>query len=195
MKTRWILAVGLTAALAFVWVGPAAAQMSQRVINIRKITPDKKASTPRYEMKPSIPMQRTLNWTSITVTYDVDPPGNNEWLDELTFTYYVLVRKKAGEQPKLLKGDVTYINIAKGRGLLADIFLHPSTVARFGNVDRVAVLVSYRGQILAGESLPASSQRWWEQLPPTEGLLLNRQQTPFAMVNFDDYEAIKPAAR
>ena len=165
------------------------------MINIRKITPDKKASTPRYEMKPAIPMQRTRNWFSLTVTYDVNPPGNSEWIDELTFTYYVLVRQKGGAQPMLLKGEVTYINIAKGRGLLADIFLHPSTLARYGEVDRVAVLVSTRGQLLAGESLPTSNQRWWEQLPPTEGLLLSRQQTPFAMVNFDDYEAIKPTGR
>jgi hypothetical protein len=37
----------------------------------------------------------------------------------------------------------------------------------------------------------SAASRWWEQLPPVEGYVLNRMETPFAMIYFDDYEAIK----
>ena len=65
---------------------------------------------------------------------------------------------------------------------------HPPRI----DVQAVAVLVNVQGRLVAMESLPNSNQRWWEQLAPTEGLVLNRMQTPFAMLYFDDYEAIKP---
>jgi len=39
--------------------------------------------------------------------------------------------------------------------------------------------------------LPITSQRWWEQVPPVDGYVLNRLETPFAMIAFDNYEAIK----
>ena len=39
-----------------------------------------------------------------------------------------------------------------------------------------------------------TNQRWWEQMTPVDGYVLNRMETPFAMISFDDYEAIKPKA-
>ncbi len=164
----------------------AQAQEGSPGISIRKVSGGK-VSTPQYQLLKGQTMARTLDWYQIVVHYETSP----DWMDELTFTYYVLVKSKAGKF-SLFKGDVTYVNIMKGRHL-SDIYLHPSTLSRFGTVERVAVLVGSQGRMLAMESQPSSNARWWEQSPvaPVEGLVLNRMETPFAMINFDDYEAIK----
>jgi hypothetical protein len=40
----------------------------------------------------------------------------------------------------------------------------------------------------------AKTANWWDRFSPVEGVLLNRGQTPFAAVDYDMYEAIKPGA-
>ncbi|MBU1910362.1 MAG: hypothetical protein KJ726_09970, partial [Verrucomicrobia bacterium] len=132
---------------------------------------------------------RTRNWFQILTQYDTAP----EWMEELTFTYYVLARDKQATQRTqvLFRGEVTYVTIQKGRHM-SDMYLHPSTIARYGEVEAMAVLVTFKGQLVAMESQPASQQRWWEQLAPVDGFILNRMETPFAMIDFDVYEAIKP---
>jgi len=52
-------------------------------------------------------------------------------------------------------------------------------------------LINVRGKLEAISGLPITSQRWWEQVPPVDGYVLNRLETPFAMIAFDNYEAIK----
>lgn len=159
---------------------------------IQKITPAK-VSTPEYQLRKSQMVGRTRDWYQIVVDYATAP----QWVDEATFTYYVLVLNKKAEQgvnPRtLFKGEVTYINIERGKHK-SDIYIHPSTASRFGEIERVAVQVSVGGRMVAMEGVPANTvqQRWWESFSPQTGYLLNRKETPFAMINFDDYEAIKP---
>ena len=151
----------------------------------------KKVQTPEYQIKKSQFQARTRDWFRIDTQYETKP----EWLDEVSFKYYVLVKAKEGSKgPKqvLFSGDVTYINVAEGKHK-SDMYIHPSTLERFGEVQAIAVMISVQGRVEVIESVPASTQRWWEQLAPTEGMLLNRMQTPFAMLYFDDYEAVKPA--
>jgi hypothetical protein len=165
----------------------------QTPLAIRKIAGGK-VETPEYQVKKSQFAGRTRQWFQVIVDYDTAP----EWLDEATFTYYVLVRAKKAEPGRnpltLFKGEVTYINIERGRHK-SDIYLHPSTVSRFGDVERVAVVVNVGGRLVAMDGQPSGTaqQRWWEQLSPMDGYLLNRMQTPFAMLYFDDYESVKPA--
>ncbi|MFH0952975.1 MAG: Amuc_1102 family pilus-like protein [Verrucomicrobiota bacterium] len=160
-----------------------------RIVIIRKIEP-LKVQTPQYQLLKGQFMARTRDWFQVNTTYKTAP----DWIDELTFTYYVLVKgKEAGAKYNLFRGEVTYANIQKGDHK-SDMYLHPSTMVRFGDVERVAVVISSQGRIVAMESLPALTTRWWEQLTPVDGYVLNRMQTPFAMINFDDYEAVKAGA-
>ena len=194
MKAFSILAV----LLSFAWLSTdasAQAAASQNPVVIKSIEAGK-TRTPEYQAKGVGPRKRPRQWFKIEVTYDTDA----QWLDEVTFTYYVVVKAKEPIPGRnslftLFKGEVSYINIEKGRHS-ADIYLHPSTIARFGEVERVATVVSQGGRMVTMAGEPALSSganaRWWEQLPPQDGYLLNRTQTPFAMINFDDYEAIKP---
>ncbi|HMP75898.1 MAG TPA: hypothetical protein PKE12_06350 [Kiritimatiellia bacterium] len=159
---------------------------------IRKVDA-KPVNSPEYQIR-NIPITpRGLRWLQVVVDYEVAP----EWVDEATFTYYVLLKAKRAEPGRspftLFKGDITYVNIARGRRK-ADIYMHPSTLARFGDIERLAVVVNVGGRMVAldGQPTGTAAQRWWEQLAPQDGYLLNRMQTPFAMVNSDDFEAIKP---
>lgn len=171
---------------------PVAPVPGQAPLAIRRISGGK-VETPEYQVKKSQFAARTRQWFQIIVDYDVAP----EWIDEATFTYYVLVqsrRPEPGRNPRtLFKGEVTYVNIGRGKRR-SDIYLHPSTVERFGEVERVAVEVRVGGAIVARDGIPqgTAQQRWWESFAPLEGFVLNRMQTPFAMINFDDFEAIKP---
>jgi hypothetical protein len=173
--------------------GPASAQpqaaSAAKVVQIRKIEPNSKVATPEYKLLTGQVMSKTRNWFQVNVYYETDP----EWMDDLTFTYYIVTQSKTGGQKfTLFRGDVTYVNVQKGKHK-SDMYLHPSTIARYGVVQRVGVVISSQGRVLAMESLPANNQRWWEQLTPQDGYVLNRMQTPFAMIYFDDYEAIKPS--
>lgn len=176
---------------AMVWgialMHASAQQVASAGVEIRKIS-GTRVKTPEYRVIGGQAQPRSRDWFAITTQYDTAP----EWLDELTFSYYVLVQGRTPQQPKhsLLTGEVTYVNIQKGRHL-SDMYLHPSTLARYGDVKGVAVVVKQQGRVLTIGTEPPTQQRWWEQLPPISGLVLNRMQTPFAMINFDDYEAIK----
>lgn len=186
------LAFAATSPLAAV-AQPAAAPAGGPVpLIIRKISPGR-VETPEYQIKKSQFAARTRQWFQLIVDYDTAP----EWIDEAVFTYYVAVKARKPEPGKnpitVFKGEVSYINIERGKHK-SDIYLHPSTVARFGDVERIAVEVRVGGAVVAREGMPAGSAntRWWESFSPLEGYLLNRMQTPFAMLNFDDYEAVKP---
>ena len=191
MLRKTALATSIATALLFTFSNPVVAQQGGDNVAIKKIEASK-VETPEYQLTHNSMKGRSRNWYRLVTLYDTDA----QWTDELSFTYYVLVKNKDPKGPprSLFRGKVTYVNIEKGRGHKSDVYLHPSTLARYGDVEAVAVLVETGGRLVSSESLPASNKRWWEQLSPIDGLVLNRMQTPFAMINFDDYEAVKPAA-
>ena len=192
--TRKFAACRLVASLAICCCAPVAVAQNnadQVTVQVKKIEL-KKYATPQYQLAQNQMKGKSRDWISIIADYDTDAL----WTDELTFTYYVLVenlRNPKAPRESVFRSKVTYVNIEKGRGHKSDVFLHPSVTARFGDVKRVAVIVEANGKLVAGDSLPKSNQRWWEQYTPVDGMLQNRSQTPFASINFDDYEMVKPS--
>lgn len=188
--------VALSVMLPLMFFGAAGVVCAQNDLSvgaqIKRIELKKDLATPQYQLSQNQMQGRQRKWAGISTEYDTDAL----WTDELTFTYYVLVRGKSVGAPKesLFRGKVSYINIERGRGHKSDVYLHPSTLSRFGDIEKIAVLVEANGKLVAGDALPKTNQRWWEQYTPVDGMLLNRMQTPFAMIGFDDYEAVKPAA-
>lgn len=186
-----VLSIVILTGILLVTLGPASGQApgpdaGPKIVRLRK--PEiQKVRTPEYRITTGTMQGRSREWYQITAEYDTAP----EWVDEMTFQFYVLV--KGHSKHTLFRGDVTYVNIERGNRHKSVMYLHPSTVARYGEVERVAVLIMHEGRLVAMESEPSSAQRWWEQLTPVSGYVLNRMQTPFAMINFDDYEAIKAA--
>jgi hypothetical protein len=190
------LAMIFAAVLISSFSNPALAQReavpSDKIVQIRKIELNHKVATPEYQLVTGQYRSagRTRHWFQVNVSYETTP----EWIDDVTFTYYIVTQSKTGgKKPTMFRGEVTYVNVQKGKHE-SDMYLHPSTIARYGEAQRVGVVISSQGRVLAMESMPASNQRWWEQVTPQDGYVLNRMQTPFAMMNFDVYEAIKPSS-
>jgi hypothetical protein len=153
------------------------------------VTPEK---TPIYQARTTRPQTSAApaDWARISISYETSP----EWIDELEFIYYVYVKDQSNRGAEVMfRGAVTYINVARGRNHQSDIFIHPSTIARMGKPEYVAVVVKHRGAVVATEST-AQTPNWWERLSPVDGVLLNRAQTPFALIDYDMFNAIKPAA-
>jgi hypothetical protein len=96
---------------------------------------------------------------------------------------------------------VKYIDIEKGREHLSSVYLRPSTLKRYGAVVASAVEISYEGRVVAekAESEIPMLDRWWtksevienKDVTVRDGYLLDKAQTPFALVNVDDYEVSK----
>jgi hypothetical protein len=147
--------------------------------------------TPEYELKRQADKAEIKQWYQLSAYYETT---RLEWTDQLDFTYYVLIKTKDAKEPyALLKGTISYINIERGSHI-STMFIAPSTLKRYGAPERIAVVIDSGGRPMAMESRPKATTRWWEQLTPKDGLVLPPMQTPFAMLNFDNYEAVKAPA-
>ena len=120
-----------------------------------------------------------------------------EFTDELTFKYYLLVNGK------LLTGEVTHTNIAAGRENRSVMYVSPKTLARvMGNrpmpptaVQNIAVQIVQQGAVKHELSLERAQPNWYSTMPQISGLVLNKNETPFAPLYWDRYEQIKTQAR
>jgi len=157
---------------------------------MKKPVVDAKLRSPLYNAGGERAQSSQKTWLRVSVEYETQ----NEWIDELDFTFYVLVRD--GKQDRVFRKTVTYVDIAKGRHL-ADVFIRPNTFERMeAKAVHAAVVVSVRGAGgMAGTELGAEStleqRQWWTAVPSSEGTLLDRDETPFAFIAYDNYELIK----
>ena len=174
--------------------GMAQQRLTEDDLRIRRLESNT-VRTPQYQVRGPTTSGSQGEWLEVRTQFETRP----DWIDELTFTYYIVLqnpRPERGQNPfTLLTGETTYINIEQTRRGLSTVYVHPSTVERFGNVERVGVVISAGGRTLAMESDPSHDGRWWEQLSPQPGLVYSRDKSPFALVNIDDFPAIKPSDR
>jgi hypothetical protein len=158
-----------------------------KVVKIRRIDGDE-VRTPEYRIIGGTAQGQKREWFEASCEYETYP----EWIDELRIRYYMLVKSKEGRSRlTLFSGEIIYVDIEEGNRHKSVAYLHPSTLARYGEVQAIAVVIYEQGRPVAMESRPASKKRWWENYTPVKGYVRNRMETPFAMINFDDYEAIK----
>jgi hypothetical protein len=157
--------------------------------------------SPEYRSNIQAGIKRPGDWAEIRVQYDTAP----EWIDELVFQYYGLAHTREGNKDvySLYQATVRYADIERGHGHLGTAYLHPNAVKRYGFLVAVAVEISYNGKVVETASdsdrtvkLPSD---WWKNqaivgsgvVVARPGYLLNRRESPFALVNVDDYEVIK----
>lgn len=195
-----LLALSASALLALAGFWQAGAQaptgVARDAVSIRRVDAGR-TRTPVYNQRSQINVREEVReWFRLEVEFESKP----DWLDEVTFTYHVLLRNDALARPgdprsafRVLRGQVTKVNVPSGRRNYSVMFIHPRTLERFGSIERIAVIASSGGVVLDTHS-PDARTRWWEELPPVDGLLLNRLETPFAMIAFDRYEAIRSGA-
>ena len=201
IRSQATFGVALFVAMAFsglmAWgqqpVAPGAGAGSD-ILRIRQMRPVKE-KTPVFRTATA---QQTSaqqpDWWRVVVDFETSP----DWIDELEFTYYVYMKDQSNKGAEMMfRGTVVYVNVPKkgsqpGGRHQSDMFLHPSTLARLGSVEQVAVVVKSKGAVVASEST-AKTPNWWERFSPVDGVLLNRSQTPFAYIDYDAFNAIKAA--
>jgi hypothetical protein len=168
--------------------------------------------TPVYNL--SIGPQRkakSQDWMMVETKFSYEPRDRNAdpFLDELTINYYVLLDNKSRENPKgtLLTGTITHVAIPPGKDLNSVAFVSPRTLQRFFEgktpskaqaTQAVGITISQQGQIVAEQSVGAGKGKpqWWNQFQQTPGYVLSKDETPFAPLFWDYYEALKaPASR
>lgn len=185
-------------------VGGGEVEAKDKIVRIRRIDglgTRGLMRTPNYRTDAAGGLKPPGQWVQITVYYDTEP----EWVDELLFRYYVLTENTEDGQKKysLFRNTVTYVDIERGRNHMSTVFLRPSAIKRYGKPVAIGVEVVYQGKVVDEKTEKAIGTlpdgKWWEHPNVVEskfvsirdGYLLNRAQSPFALINIDDYEVIK----
>ncbi len=123
-------------------------------------------------------------WFRIVGTYDSSP----EWIDKLTIEFYVQFPPIETE-PLLFKGSVTCVDIPRGRNHRCAMYMHFNTYKRYykrGKV-RYAVIARINGKEIAVETNNKKTD-WWKGSPIIPNKLLNRNRTPFSVLNMEEHE-------
>jgi hypothetical protein len=132
-------------------------------------------------------------WLEVEAEFAAVP----EVTDDLTFKYFILLNGK------LLAGEVTHTNILAGRENRSVVYVSPQAIARvMGNrplstnsIQNIAVQIVQKGAVKDELSLVRAPAQWYSTMQAVPGLVLNKNDTPFAPLYWDRYQQIKPATR
>lgn len=169
-----------------------------QMIRLRSVEA-KQISSPNYNVDvrtESLKRDGSLKWLMVKAVYDTMP----KWTDEITLTFYVVLKGKAEDLPQgakeinLFSGTVTVVNVPRSKQAETTMFLDPYTLARYGEPTHVAVVMTINGQPAAGMAEPSASaaSQWWTKETPNQTPLLTRDKTPYAFVEIDKQNTIKP---
>ena len=200
-----------SASLSFAMLAMSSGMHAQTAseFQITKIAGDI-VTTPQisYSGAPAKSAGTPKKWMEIETTFSWNPRNPVlKYSDDVVFNYYVLLSNKSAAYPQgtLLTGQVTHNSIpAKQNDLRTVMYLSPRILERFfdGKIPSsissaiidIGVTASIQGQVVAQKSLNSTSGAWWPQYQQTPGFLLNKNETPFASLNPDYYEAVKKTA-
>jgi hypothetical protein len=135
------------------------------------------------------PPTETERWLEVEVEFAAAP----EFTNELTVKYFILFNGT------LLTGEATHVNIPAGRARRSVVYVTPRTLVRFGakrpitlkSIQNVAVQIVQQGAVKDELSLARAQPQWYSTLPQIAGLVLNKNETPFAPLYWDRYEQLK----
>jgi hypothetical protein len=184
----------LPAVLLAVLAGAVSAQtrVPGPEFQISKIAPNF-ISSPEFTYAGAPQYQTDLRdkWLEVEVTFSAAP----EFTDELSLKYFILVNGK------LLTGEVTHVNIPAARENRSVMYVTPRTLQRLllgrpltnNTLQNVAVQLVQQGALKSELSLNRAPAQWYATIPQVGGLVLNKNETPFAPLYWDRYCQIKTA--
>ncbi|MBL7116189.1 MAG: hypothetical protein ISS35_10515 [Kiritimatiellae bacterium] len=157
--------------------------------------------TPRYDSNVSGEGRELREWGRVRVEYATRP----EWLDELTIRFFALgvMRVEGRNLYSLYRKEVRYMDIKGDSDHLAEVYVRPSAIERYGEIAAVAVEFVLDGKVVDVATDPKKSkslpEQWWkdprvvksEAVTIRDAHILNRKESPFAFANMQDFEAIK----
>jgi hypothetical protein len=147
-----------------------------------------------YAGAEAFPVDTRERWLQVGAEFTAAPPVT----DELTVKYFVLFNGT------LFASEVTHTNVLAGRERRSVIYMPPRTVARFtpasrplgpNSVQNIAVQIVQQGTVKDELNLNRAPAQWYASMPQVSGLLLNKNETPFAPLYWDRYEQIKSSVR
>lgn len=193
MKTLSFAFAALTVA-TFAAPAPVPVAVTSRNVKIEKIQPAV-TGTPEFTVSNTTAKRSTAQkWLEIEVEFAVE---GVEMVDELTFKFDVLI------SGKLYNGEVTHVNIPKGRDRYTIMYISPRNLDRItggkplnaGMIENVWITISKQGQALAISSMKDKNSKAVPNLPQFPGLLTPKAETPFSVLWTDRYEAVKLPTR
>lgn len=150
------------------------------------------------------------DWWVIEVKFDTFAPLTDELTLKFT-TDMVDTLKKQDDQAEttvLLQGELTFLNVPQGKGHQAAMFLHPTSVIRYGGIRgqegirkaNVRVELYEKGELVDALDMKQEKDDWVEVLKKqgiTEvtGVLLRPDQVPFYAFEFLKFNQIKSVSR
>ena len=125
---------------------------------------------------------------------EVEFTSTAEVTDDLTFKYYIAVNGS------VLTGEVTHMNVMAGKGNRSVMYVPPKALDRLNGgrpvtssaIQNITVQIVEQGAVKDEANLTRAVAKWYAALPQVPGLLLNKNETPFAPLYWDRYEQIKP---
>ena len=167
--------------------------VTSKNVKVEKIQPAV-VGTPEYAVTNTTSKRsQAQKWLEVEVEFGVE---GVEMVDELTFKFDVLLNGK------LCTGEITHINIPKGRDRYTIMYVSPRNLERItdGKPLNPAMIMNAWVTILRqGQTLAVSSMKGKTvpipNLPLTPGMLSPKAETPFAPLWSDRYEAVKPSTR
>lgn len=161
--------------------------------------------------------KKPRKWIVLETKYDTYGTDSSNFLDQLTFTWHVLLETKSATENKGNKDGLapysyfttstTYFNIPAGSHA-ASVCLPPSYLERYGEPKAIGLeITNQNGEMLGGDCWSevkgvASHKKFWEDqsiMNATNGGngpmierrqgLVDRSKTIWALVNPNDYEA------
>ena len=178
---------------------PASSRAAFRIKDLSKPGKPSLVSSPDIDGKVKSPGHisrgQGWKWSMLEVKYETAP----EWIDEVTFTFYVLCQDSKTKEYHLFQTAVSYLDIAKGDHVAA-VMLPPNAVVRYGEPVSFGVEVSIDGEKVAESATGAGGPGWWttglEKIPEARlkrhsGYLQDRSRTPFGVTYVDEYEAVR----
>jgi hypothetical protein len=160
-------------------------------VKISKVSPEV-VKTPEFSYQGG-PQKRSRvgQWLEVEVEYETKP----DMIDELSFAFKMQINGK------LLTGEVAYISIPKQRDHYAVAYVAPRALENVmggkqltaASIQGIWVDCTHQGQVLSQGATKVGTQP--PNLPQVGGFILNKSQTPFSILFWDRYEALKPTAR
>lgn len=195
-KLPVMLAAMAASMFAFTSPAEAATTVDKPKINIEV------QKTPRYNVSgPKEKRDTQKFWVEVEVEFIADKKSgdpNDDFVDPLEFKYFIALKAKDG-QTKVYTLSVTHTNVLKGEKLYSVAYMSPTAVAKIMGKNatlnkssiQVAVEIRSGGSLVAGDATTRPSQKWWNSLPNVDGMVLNKNQTPFAPLWWDRYAEIQ----
>lgn len=192
---------------------PAATEKLVAIKNVYGLEANARLRTPVYTYNGGGKIIRSTGnvvreWTQVVAEYYTLPDPKSRWFNQISFQFYVLAVQENRETKlkdyTIFRGQVAYMDVDRSRrdARWATLFLRPSAVPRYGEPIAVACEVSVDGKVMDTKvdvdrkyaemlSKPADRE-WWKKanLPVKDGYLLKVTDTPFSLINVDDFEEI-----